>query len=448
MPARWLTPEKIASEVANSDLARPSDLAGYFNAGSLADASGAIPGWVAIERQDIVRLWVPKTVLSIGNFAFKGCANLEEIVFEASPDGAGQSIGTMAFAKCPKLEKVLLSSSVRSIGDGAFRDDGALTTLQIDPIRQQIHVGAHAFDNCPAQDELQKQIATAKGCFKDKPVSKKVKNKPVLNNPMVLDNVSTSEEFDAFWDELADWWGAFDDEEFLAIKKGATMYTLKCGWSEGALVAAMVAPWAEEWDYVQLYRGMFGWGDVGSGFYSQGLRKKAAKLLLDEMIRRNEWMQAHPDSAAQRDRELLEERAKIEDAVRKIEDDIASLEEKKGEMPKEGYENERRSLENSLNGAKGEYNLVAHQWFAKYRWTRNRMAAPGEGDMRLYVKGCNRLFGTPIHCQWALSDMHRKSNGSNGRRQADSRHAAEKAAAEEGADSRPTPRGDIFFGEV
>ena len=112
---------------------------------------------------------------------------------------------------------------------------------------------------------------------------------------MVLDNVSTSEEFDVFWDELADWWGAFDDEEFLAMKKGATMYTLKCGWSEGALVAAMVASWAEEWDYVQLYRGMFGWDDVGKGFYSQGLRKKVAKLLLDEMIRRNEWMQAHPD---------------------------------------------------------------------------------------------------------------------------------------------------------
>ena len=354
----------------------------------------------------------------------------------------------MAFAKCPKLEKVLLSSSVRSIGDGAFRDDGALTTLQIDPIRQQIHVGAHAFDNCPAQDELQKQIATAKVCFKDKPVSKKVKNKPVLKNPMVLDNVSTSEEFDVFWDELADWWGAFDDEEFLAMKIGATMYTLKCGWSEGALVAAMVAPWAEEWDYVQLYRGMFGWDDVGKGFYSQGLRKKVAKLLLDEMISRKEWLQEHPCSAAQREHELLEERAKIEDAVRKIENDIASLEGKKDEMPKEDYENERRSLENSLNGSKREYNLVAHQWFAKYRWTRNRMAALGEGDMRLYVKGCNRLFGTPIHCQWALSDMHRKSNGSNGRRQADSRHAAEKAAAEEGEDSRPTPRGNIFSGEV
>ena len=28
------------------------------------------------------------------------------------------------------------------------------------------------------------------------------------------------------------------------------------------------------------------------------------------------------------------------------------------------------------------------------RWPRNRMEEPGEGDMRLYVKGCNRLFGT------------------------------------------------------
>lgn len=30
---------------------------------------------------------------------------------------------------------------------------------------------------------------------------------------------------------------------------------------------------------------------------------------------------------------------------------------------------------------------ASHLWFAQYRWTRNRMATPGEGDMRLYVKG-------------------------------------------------------------
>jgi hypothetical protein len=41
----------------------------------------------------------------------------------------------------------------------------------------------------------------------------------------------------------------------------------------------MSAPWAEEWDYVQFYRGMFGWGDVGKGFYSRALRKKGLIFL-------------------------------------------------------------------------------------------------------------------------------------------------------------------------
>lgn len=44
-------------------------------------------------------------------------------------------------------------------------------------------------------------------------------------------------------------------------------------------------------------------------------------------------------------------------------------------------------------------------WFAEYRWIRNRMAVIGEGDMRLYVKGDNHIWGTPIHCEWAMADM-------------------------------------------
>ena len=400
--------EKAVPEVADSDLAhpsdlpRPSDLAGYFNAGSLADAAGAIPGWKATERPDIVRLWVPKTVVSIGSFAFKGCANLEEVVFEASDEDAGQTIGTMAFAGCPKLGKVLLSGAVCSIGPGAFRDDGALTTLQVDPTWRSIQVGQHAFDNCPAPGELQKQIASAKVIVKPKPAPAKPKAQPA-----VQEEIATSEEFDAFWSEFTGWWGMDDDsnEEALKLKMGNEEYTLKCCWNEGTLLVAMVAPWVEEWDYVQLYRGMFGWDDVGQGFYSRGLRKKVVKLLLAEIIRRRNWLQENPDAASQRDREILEERAKAEDAVRKMENDIASLEEQKGGMSKEDHEKERSRLEKSLNGAKGQYDATSHLWFAKYRWTRNRMAEPGEGDMRLYVKGDNRLWGTPIHCQWALSDM-------------------------------------------
>ena len=404
--------EKVAPDAADSDVARPStlprptDLAGYFNAGSLADATGTIPGWVATDRSDIVRLWIPKTVVSIGSFAFKGCTNLEEIVFEASDEEVDQAIGTMAFAECTKLGKVLLSGSVCSIGPGAFRDDGALTTLLVDPTWRSIQVGPHAFDNCPVPDELQKQIASAKVIAKPnpKPVPAKLKVQPA-----VQEEITTSKEFDAFWSEFVGWWGMDEDsdEEALRLKQGKADYTLKCCWNEGTLLVAMVAPWAEEWDYVQLYRGMFGWGDVGQGFYSRGLRKKVVKLLLDEIIRRKNWLQENPDAAVQRDRELQEERAKIQDAIKKIENDIASLEEKKGELSKEDYDKERSQLEKSLNGAKKEYDRVSHQWFAKYRWTRNMMGAFYEGDMRLYVKGVNRLLGSPIQCQWALSDMRR-----------------------------------------
>ena len=269
--------ETVSPDVADSVLPRPSDLNGYFDAGTLADATGTIPGWVAKDRLDIVRLWIPKTVVSIGSFAFKGCANLEEVVFEASPDGADQTIGTMAFAGCPKLGKVLLSGSVRSIGSGAFRDDGALTTLQVDMSWKQIQVGSHAFDNCPAPDELQKQIASAKIDIKRKRVSDK---------PTAHEEIATSAEFDAFWEEFADWWGASDGEEVLTLKNGKTSYALKCGWSEDTLVVAMISPWPKEWDYVQLYRGMFGWVDVGNGFCAGKLRKKVANLLLDEIIRR------------------------------------------------------------------------------------------------------------------------------------------------------------------
>lgn len=446
--------EKVAPEVADSDLARPSalprdsDLAGYFNAESLADATGTIPGWAATDRSDIVRLWVPKTVVSIGSFAFKGCANLAEVVFEASDEGPAQAIGTMAFAGCPKLRRVLLSGSVCSIGPGAFRDDDALWILQVDPTWRDIQVGPHAFDNCPYPDELQKQIASAKVIVKRKPVPAK----PTVQ-PTVQEEITTSEEFDAFWSEFVGWWGWDEDPdgEALKFKMGNEEYTLKCCWDEGTLLVAMVAPWAEEWDYAQLYRGMFGWDDVGQGFYSRGLRKKVAKLLLAEIIRRKKWLQENPDAASQRDREILEERAKAEEAIRKIENDIASLKEKKGGQSKEDYEKERSRLDEFLNGAKGQYDATSHLWFAKYRWTRNRMAEPGEGDKRLYVKGVNRLWGTTIHCQWALSDMRRTPAKSGGRKRADSAGTAE-TAAEDREEAHPHDGRSMslvdFFGDV
>ena len=172
------------------------------------------------------------------------------------------------------------------------------------------------------------------------------------------EQIPTSAELDAFWGELVGFWRVDGDDEVVTFKKGKASYTLKCGWNEGTLVVAMIAPWAREWDYVQLYRGRFGWGSVGRGFCTMKERRKAAKLLLDEIIRRNQWMQENPGALAEGKRE-------IEDAAKEVKIPL---------------------------------------WFAEYSWVRNKMAKAGDGDMRLYVKGGGRIWGTPIQCEWAIAD--------------------------------------------
>jgi len=175
--------------------------------------------------------------------------------------------------------------------------------------------------------------------------------------------VVVDEKFDEFWDEFCNWWDLPVGEEELSLKRGMTEYKLRCAWDDGTLVVSMVSPWPREWDYAQLYRGMFGWSDVGKGFYGARLRKKVAKLLLDEIIKRKRWMLGHGDAIAERERD-------IEQAAK--------------------------------NGS--EEGKQMPRWFAEYRWTRSHSES-GAGDMRLYVPGVDCLFGAPIMCEWAIQDM-------------------------------------------
>ena len=61
---------------------------GFFNAGSLADGQGVIANRAKTESADIVRLWIPQEVKSLGNFAFKGCPNLVAVICEDRGGGA------------------------------------------------------------------------------------------------------------------------------------------------------------------------------------------------------------------------------------------------------------------------------------------------------------------------------------------------------------------------
>jgi len=70
---------------------------------------------------------IPKSVTSIGNYAFKGCDKLTSITIPKSVT----SIGDYAFSGCDGLKSITIPNSVTSIGSGAFAHSNGLTSLTI-----------------------------------------------------------------------------------------------------------------------------------------------------------------------------------------------------------------------------------------------------------------------------------------------------------------------------
>lgn len=110
---------------------------------------------------DIRRLWIPNTISKIGKFAFYGCPNLTEIIFE---DGGELplTIALMAFSKCDNLINVVLPGRLTGLGAGCFRDCGMLTKLTVGEGNQMLSIGEHLFDNCPCAVEMRKVVEDEK----------------------------------------------------------------------------------------------------------------------------------------------------------------------------------------------------------------------------------------------------------------------------------------------
>lgn len=126
---------------------------GFKNAMDIADDKGVIEAWKFNGNPEIIRLWIPQEVTRIGNFAFKGCPNLEEVVCEDCGGGRALSLGLMSFAGCGKLKKVSLPVRIGSLGAGAFRDNPGLVDFIVAAGHYPLVVPAHVFDNCPGKDE-------------------------------------------------------------------------------------------------------------------------------------------------------------------------------------------------------------------------------------------------------------------------------------------------------
>ena len=85
---------------------------------------------------------IPGSVVSIGERAFNGCANLKSVTFVSGLE----SIGARAFYGCTSLESLTLPDSIKSIGKSAFFNCSSLKKLIMpDTITS---IGANAFDGC------------------------------------------------------------------------------------------------------------------------------------------------------------------------------------------------------------------------------------------------------------------------------------------------------------
>ena len=90
------------------------------------------------------------TVTSIGNEAFSGCTNIDEITIPNTVT----SIGDEAFYGCTGLYNINIPHNIIHIGDYAFAGCSNMTYLESIP-ENVTYIGNHAFDGCDFQEPVE-----------------------------------------------------------------------------------------------------------------------------------------------------------------------------------------------------------------------------------------------------------------------------------------------------
>jgi len=100
---------------------------------------------------------IPSSVKSIGDGAFQFCENLSSITIPSSVT----SIGNGAFMACPNLENIIIPSSVIFIGGHAFYDCRSLTSITIPS--SVTFIGEYAFYDCRRLTSITLSLRTQVG---------------------------------------------------------------------------------------------------------------------------------------------------------------------------------------------------------------------------------------------------------------------------------------------
>lgn len=107
-------------------------------------------GQRCFEGSDIKSVYIPDTVVAIGNFAFKNCTRLTEVVFVVNSNKK-VAIGSSAFENCVSLKNINLPAV--ELGNSAFGNCTALEKAKLAEGSKSI--GSYCFSNCTALKHIE-----------------------------------------------------------------------------------------------------------------------------------------------------------------------------------------------------------------------------------------------------------------------------------------------------
>lgn len=104
-----------------------------------------IPNYAFQDCTNLVSLELPSTIVSIGEYAFDGCNNIES---DINLPNQLESIESYAFRDCSKLTSISLPSSLTSIESYAFQNCRGLTSVDFSGCTNLTSIESYAFQYC------------------------------------------------------------------------------------------------------------------------------------------------------------------------------------------------------------------------------------------------------------------------------------------------------------
>ncbi len=100
------------------------------------------------KKQELTKVTILANIKEIGDYLFKGCANLEEVVFPNSLE----KLGRESFKGCVKLAKVEFNENLKEIGYYAFQECISLKSIHF-PLKTNLIMNG-AFMECTALESI------------------------------------------------------------------------------------------------------------------------------------------------------------------------------------------------------------------------------------------------------------------------------------------------------